>query len=400
MRSSFGAILLAACAAGVAGFAAGMAGHLAAWVGGVPRGVEFSMREDGIEQVRVPTDRAFSIVHGTSYFIYGGGSVGRPDPLPQPGSESIDAEHPIFPLEYRRNSELPAWSTPATLAPCGLQGLPDDFWVKPIGVYAGKLIASTRIENRNHYYTSRVDITVARTAKPVVLLLSNFQPIQWRIGQTSGAKLAGVVLAGLYPAQVLGLPRFVPVFNGTLPEAAACNMQSGLYRGSPEFDGLDWRDEAQIQAEALSQNLFQRTPLGVSDQDEQGRILVGDRLEARDPRPFYSSDRGDPFKRDPNLLLPMELGLDQLRARGDVRRATAEEIGAWKAAGQVRGPAFGNGRTYVVLRETEIPDGLTDVDLLLPEGVPFPRNATGSNVIICIQKTRQCGQGDLMRTRR
>jgi hypothetical protein len=38
---------------------------------------------------------------------------------------------------------------------------------------------------------------------------------------------------------------------------------------------------------------------------------------------------------------------------------------------------FGDNRTDVVLRETESPDKLADVDLLLlPEGVPFPRNAT------------------------
>lgn len=386
--------MLAACVAGLAGCAPS---------GAIPPGVQFSTRPDGIEEVRVPTDRSFSVVHGQSHFIWVTGGVGQPDPTPSAGSESIDPERPIFPPHYDRESGPPEWRTPATLEACRLKGLPAEFWVKQVQAYEGKLIATTRMPNHNHMYTSRVDVTVAYTSLPVVLILSNFMPIQWRVGQTARAKLAGVVLVGMYPAKVIGLPNTVPVIKATL-EGGDCANETGFFRDGPEFDGLEQRDRSQVAADALSQRLFQKPALGVTYEYAASRLVVGDERDApATVKPFYSSDRGDVFKRDPDLLLPMELGLDQLRSKGDVRRATEAEVEAWKTAqraGLLHGSLFGVNRAYVLLRETEIPDGLSAVDFLLPDGVPFPRGSAGSSVFVCVQRLWECRQGDYMRSRR
>jgi hypothetical protein len=130
------------------------------------------------------------------------------------------------------------------------------------------------------------------------------------------------------------------------------------------------------------------------------RIVVGDRHEAAIFKPYYSSDHGDVFERDPQVLLPSKLGLRQLEERGAVRRASAEEVETWKAAdmaGLVRGQRFGGfGRPYVVLHNTELPDGLNGTDFLLPEGVPLPHGDL-SEVRFCIQKTWRCGSAHDLR---
>ena len=394
MKASLGVALLAA------GFASGLAigPALLEFSRRIPAGVEFSRRVDGVEQVRIPTDRNFAVVRGVQNLIYLAGSTGEPDPIPQSGSESVDPERPIFPQRYTRDSAPPSWQTPATVARCGLENLPSKYWVKPIAVYQGSLIATTRIATPDHDYTSRVDITVSETDQPVVLILSNYRPVQWRVGQMAAAKLAGVVLVGFKKAELIGLPNTIPVFNATLPDAAECRLESNFYVSTDH--GLDAAEAQQLAAETLSQQLFHRSALGITSEQAGNRIIVGTKWNApEDVKPFYSDDGGDVFKRDPDLLLPMELGLEQLRANGAVRRATAAELAPWEAAqraGRIGVWRFGGiNRAYVLLRKTELPDGLRGVDFLLPEGVPMP-DGWDRDSRVCIERLWRCGSRDYL----
>jgi hypothetical protein len=374
--------------------AVALATGIAVWlVVRAPAGVEFSRRVDGIEQVEIPTDRGFSVARGGYTMTWGGGSAGFPDPTPRTGSEALDPQNPIFPPHYVRDYEPPGWRTPATLAPCALKDLPSDIWVKPIVVYEGKLVATTRIATPDHDYTSRIDVTVANTGLPVVLLLSSYRPVQWRIGQTSRAKLAGVVVVGFKRAEVVGLPNAVPVLMAGLTDTPNCGVGGVFYIGGPQWEGLDEPDHSQPVAEALAQRLFHASALSVAYEYDGSLIVVGDKSDVLgDVRPFYSNDRGDVFKRPSDLLLPGELGLEQLRTTGAVRRATIPEVDAWNAAEKAGlGRAnFGHpNRPYVLLRETELPDGLDAVDFLLPESVPMPHGwHSGSRV--CVQKLWKC----------
>ena len=43
----------------------------------------------------------------------------------------------------------------------------------------------------------------------------------------------------------------------------------------------------------------------------------------------YSTERGPVFETDPDLLLPNERGLEQLLARGALRKASLEDLNVW-----------------------------------------------------------------------
>src|SRR5262245_32368710 len=93
MRVRITMALLGACMVVVLGWFA--------WLGmRIPAGVEFFVRTDGIEMVRIPTDRDFGVLHDRQRLIWLQGSSGLPDPKPLADSEAIDTKRPIFPPRY------------------------------------------------------------------------------------------------------------------------------------------------------------------------------------------------------------------------------------------------------------------------------------------------------------
>lgn len=58
-----------------------------------------------------------------------------------------------------------------------------------------------------------VKIKVPDTGKPVLLVLSAYEPSNWDIALDTGVKLEGVILSGLYPQTIQGVPGSVKVVN-------------------------------------------------------------------------------------------------------------------------------------------------------------------------------------------
>lgn len=49
-----------------------------------------------------------------------------------------------------------------------------------------------------------VEVSIRRSSKPVVLVLSSYEPVLWRLKLESGAKLSAVLVSGYYDSQVVG----------------------------------------------------------------------------------------------------------------------------------------------------------------------------------------------------
>ena len=81
--------------------------------------------------------------------------------------------------------------------------------VYAFGVYKGKKPVQVVLGGNNHEVT-QVDIIVTETNHPVVLVLSAYDPVVWRIGQVKNAKVLGVVVGGAEPQAVIGLDKDVP----------------------------------------------------------------------------------------------------------------------------------------------------------------------------------------------
>lgn len=100
-------------------------------------------------------------------------------------------------------------AAPAATVP-GLERVPADAEVHIVGVYEGKGEARKSSEGKE---AREVRVNVVGTGRPVVLVLSSYEPVNWRIvGQ--GARVAAVLLSGYYQSTVSGTGRVVTLSIG------------------------------------------------------------------------------------------------------------------------------------------------------------------------------------------
>ncbi|OYY73711.1 MAG: hypothetical protein B7Y40_07560 [Gammaproteobacteria bacterium 28-57-27] len=107
-------------------------------------------------------------------------------------------------------------------------GLPLNAQVEAVGVYQGTgTSGGVSPEGRK---MGTVDVLVRRGTAPVILVLSSYEPVQWKISIDPGAQLAGVLLSGYYPSLVTGA-------------GSALVLQMGRFyayqRSTREYDALN-----------------------------------------------------------------------------------------------------------------------------------------------------------------
>ena len=166
--------------------------------------------------------------HGTTYL---GSSV--PAEAPQPLDElssAFNLERQIAKIEMmeRHERELseragsigqdqisrfrPAGAVPAAPAyggpdapksfPHAQAGLPQNAQVEAVGVYQGS--GSSGGISSDGRKMGVVEVRVRRGSTPTILVLSSYEPVQWKISLDPGAQLAGVLVSGYYQSRVMG----------------------------------------------------------------------------------------------------------------------------------------------------------------------------------------------------
>ncbi len=73
--------------------------------------------------------------------------------------------------------------------------------IEAVGVYQGETGAMRAEAGRR---TGNVLVHVRRSAKPLVLVLSSYEPVRWSLVMEPGAKLSAVLVSGYYQSQVVG----------------------------------------------------------------------------------------------------------------------------------------------------------------------------------------------------
>lgn len=75
-----------------------------------------------------------------------------------------------------------------------------DAQVEAVGVYQGKVEAKDRTAHK----MGNAEVHIRRSEKPIVLVLSSYEPVRWKLKIESGAKLAAVLVSGYYQSEVVG----------------------------------------------------------------------------------------------------------------------------------------------------------------------------------------------------
>jgi hypothetical protein len=89
-----------------------------------------------------------------------------------------------------------------------------EFEVHAVGVYEGTLSGGAQRGFRMHP-TGTVTVKVNRPAtRPVVLVLTSYEPVEWKIDAPKGA-VVRVITSGYYKQQVTGLDKDVPVASSS-----------------------------------------------------------------------------------------------------------------------------------------------------------------------------------------
>jgi len=87
---------------------------------------------------------------------------------------------------------------------------------RPISPLIAGLVAGAQVEGvgvyeaKNGYHGSGahqpglIDVEVRRSSRPIVLVLTSYEPVRWRLNRQPGANVSAVILSSYYPSEVEG----------------------------------------------------------------------------------------------------------------------------------------------------------------------------------------------------
>ena len=257
-----------------------------------------------------------------------------------------------------------------------------DFRIDAVGVYEGAGTASVELEDSSNP-AGRVDVIVNRPDKPVVLVLSAYQPVVWELATTSETELAGVIVSGYHTQRVRGINAATPLRATSHKGPGHCDEPFQAYE-----EGADFQKANQVVA-----NLLGREIDTFNGAYRAERFVVGkatkDVAAVREGESQRSSSSAAP-----KSVKAGEPGIKQLRRSGALRPARAPELERWaQLARQAQDlskralPVPENKRfqpIYTVTRAMRYPKGLHGAHsqrFLIPEGVPEPLGDPGHSTV-------------------
>jgi hypothetical protein len=124
-------------------------------------------------------------------------------------------------------------------------GLPRDVELHAFGTYEAtpKRKSDFVLGRKDSDRTGQIDVYVAPTSSPVVLLLGAYRPVVWTIHRAEGAEIAAILTRGYHTQAVAGVPD-VPVRFSTKKDGLApgCGGYDSDYKATADRDM--WFEEA------------------------------------------------------------------------------------------------------------------------------------------------------------
>lgn len=111
-------------------------------------------------------------------------AYGAPVPIPAPAAP---------PASFSTGYDRPGGGVIAQLA--------RNAQIESVGVYQGPRSGPLTADGR---HMGAVEVNIRRSSKPIVLVLSAYEPVQWKLKLAPGAQLSTVLVSGYYPSQVTG----------------------------------------------------------------------------------------------------------------------------------------------------------------------------------------------------
>lgn len=160
---------------------------------------------------------------------------------------------------------------------CKFTNLPVFYDVYAVASYEGLNPISTVIDKNGNKNASN-DVIVNVKNKPIILVLTSYEPVVWKIKITAKTKIAGVILGGYYNQAILGISKSIPVLNYTYTQ-----------NNCGHFYLSDRLDSEQVASIEKIQEITGKKPADIKYQYNGGTFFVGDPVGHTDNL-VYSSD--------------------------------------------------------------------------------------------------------------
>ena len=84
-------------------------------------------------------------------------------------------------------------------------------------------------------------MNVRPTAKPVVLVLTAYNAVDWHVSLSNGARVKRVIMSGYFEQEIRGLPAGIPVENRSYFPVDGSRRKEGWFYAH-EWNTLGWRE--------------------------------------------------------------------------------------------------------------------------------------------------------------
>jgi hypothetical protein len=268
--------------------------------------------------------------------------------------------------------------------------LPKDFYVYAAGGYGG--LGQYIIIDQSGHEATEFTVFINVTDKPVVLILSAYNPAVWQIKYTRNTNIAAVYLSGYEKQIITGLPGKTRLLNAT--SVSYCRSEHIISEN--RLDRLN----------PLSQQLFGKS-VDMVYFAKQGLITIGDGINsdnyissnARETVSFH--DKTQPFAGETGIKDALDKKILRQATRGDImpiyeyyRKDNPPVKGRDYADISVPRDA------YVIEKDFIVPVGLSgahSVTFILQKGVPFPKGDPGHSCLYDLNNFAAHGSSCSMR---
>jgi hypothetical protein len=250
--------------------------------------------------------------------------------------------------------------------------LPEDFTVYAVGTYRGTTPVDIQLDDSAHAVT-QVDVVVNKPKQSVVLVLTAYDPVVWRVGRTKKTKIVGILVSGYHGQALIGVKKKTPHAISSYEEKGPFSY---FYASDASGRLLEMNDTVKRLVGRDIEHLFNKPTSGV--------FYVG-KQPAKKKAVLYSDDLTIKDYVKPDRPLAGQPALNALVKHEKLRLATKADIAAWTEAASKKYKRFNSqfrvstrmrvGRTYVVLKKLTLPNGLFGSHsraFIIPDDVPFP----------------------------
>ena len=285
--------------------------------------------------------------------------------------------------------------------------LPSNFSVYAVGTYKGTTPVDVQLDDSGHTVT-QATVFVNKPNQSVVLVLSAYDPVLWRVEHTKDTKIAGILVSGYHGQALVGVDEKIPVAisshqeRGEIPYFYATGASEKLISMNNIVKKIVGQEIDQFY------NKPTRGKFYIGDEPKQfeldgerivfsDKLKTGKALETSQTLTSQSTTVMLAAQNKPQLVKKIDrvaklakssvsqLALDELVTQKKLRLATSDDITAWVEKASKKYARFNPdlrvettmqvGRTYVVLEQVELPNGLFGAhsrNFIIPNDVPFP----------------------------